>query len=292
MRLFLLPISTKQSLIYCQRINQQLTKEKTYIDKITTKAATTWLGWEKHEKGWQKKITTYGNKLFQRLPYEEWGLKSIPPLSVRRKSDELAGKEKIRIEFPESFMKQGAVIERLEYFGGKEKIAFHTKWMWGSVIGMPISAPFALIPIVPNLPFFYLAFRAWSHWRARSGSAHLEFLLEKKLIELAPSSILDKVYAVQGIGVSLKELDKEVENIKTPSSHSTALDEAENPPATMLLSPSDGKLIADYLEVPEMEQEIERAIHQVEGALKAKKELEEEKQAMRAAHKGPEAKGQ
>lgn len=112
------------------------------------------------------------------------------------------------------------------------------------------------------------------------------------MIELAPSSILDKVYAVQGIGVSLKELDKEVENIKTPSSHSTALDEAENPPATMLLSPSHGKLIADYLEVPEMEQEIERAIHQVEGALKAKKELEEEKQAMRAAHKGPEAKGQ
>lgn len=147
MRLFLLPISTKQSLIYCQRINQQLTKEKTYIDKITSKAATIWLGWEKHEKGWQKKITIYGNKLFQRLPYEEWGLKSIPPLSARRKSDELAGKENIRIEFPGSLMKQGAVIERLEYFGGKEKIAFHTKWMWGSVIGMPISAPFALIPM-------------------------------------------------------------------------------------------------------------------------------------------------
>lgn len=147
MRLFLLPISTKQSLIYCQRINQQLKKEKSYLDKITTKAATIWLGWEKHEKGWQKKLTTYGNKLFQRLPYEEWGLKSIPPLSARRKSDELEGKEKIRIDFPQSFVKQDAVMERLEYFGGKQKFAFHSKRMWGSIIGMPIAAPFALIPV-------------------------------------------------------------------------------------------------------------------------------------------------
>ncbi|MCJ1430370.1 hypothetical protein MMC29_008288 [Sticta canariensis] len=285
MRLFLLPISTKQSLIYCQRINQQLTKEKTYIDKITIKAATTWLGWEKHEKGWQKKLTIYGNKLFQRLPYEEWGLKSIPPLSARRKSDELDGKEKIRIEFPKSLMKQGAVIEQLEYFGGKEKFGFHSKWMWGSILGMPISAPFALIPIVPNIPFFYLAFRAWSHWRARSGSAHIEFLLENKLIELAPSSILDKVYAVQGIGVSLKELDKEVEGMKTRSSSNAGLDGSGEVPTTMLLSPSDGRLIAECVEVPEMEQEIERAIHQVGGALKAKKESEEE------ANKGPEAPG-
>lgn len=147
MRLFLLPISTKQSLIYCQRINQQPKQEKTYLDWITTKATTTWLSWGKKEKGWQKKITTYGNKLFQRLPYEEWGLKSIPPLSARRKTDELTGKGNIQIVFPESLMKPSAVIERLQYYGGKEKFAYHTKWMLASFLGMPISAPFALIPM-------------------------------------------------------------------------------------------------------------------------------------------------
>lgn len=147
MRLFLLPVSTKQSLIYCQRINQQLPKEQTYIDKITIKATTTWLSWEKHEKGWQKKVTSYGNKLFQRLPYEEWGLKSIPPLSARRKSDELAGKEEVRVEFPKSLLEQDAVLKCLNHFGGQEKYAYHTKWMWASIIGMPISAPFALIPM-------------------------------------------------------------------------------------------------------------------------------------------------
>ena len=45
----------------------------------------------------------------------------------------------------------------------------------------------------------------------------------------------------------------------------------------MLLSPTSGKVIADCLETPEIEQEIERAILQVERALKSKKELKEEK---------------
>lgn len=148
MRLFLLPISTRQSLIYCQRLNQQLSnKPPTYLDKITTKATTTWLDWEKKDKGWQKKITTYGNTLFQRLPYEEYGLKSIPPLSERRRSEEIEGKEAIQLEYPLGLIEDSRVQEAVRRLGGDEKQAFHTKWLIGSLIGMPISAPFALVPV-------------------------------------------------------------------------------------------------------------------------------------------------
>ena len=147
MRLFLLPISTKQSLIYCQRINQQLSKQQTYLDKITTKASTTWLSWEQVDKGWKKKVTSYGNKLFQQLPYQEWGLKSIPPLSARRRDEELLGKEKVQLDFPGSVISHDAVRSVLSVLGGKDRQTFHTKWMWGSVIGMPLSAPIALIPV-------------------------------------------------------------------------------------------------------------------------------------------------
>ena len=146
MRLFLLPISTRRTLIYCQRINEQLTGEQTYIDKVTTKASTTWVKWEKYEKGWQKKITEYGNKLFQRLPYEEWGLKSIPPLSARQRAQALQGKEKVDVEFPLSNIQQGAVLDVLRKLG-TERQALHKKWMWGSIIGMPFTAPFALLPV-------------------------------------------------------------------------------------------------------------------------------------------------
>ena len=147
MRLFLLPISTRRSLIYCQRVNQQLSNETTYIDKITNKASTTWLKWEKYEKGWQKKVTSYGNKLLERIPYQEWGLKSVPPLSARRRAEELEEKDEVLVRYPGKLYSQDSALEVLRQYGGKERQAIHTKWMWGSIIGMPISAPVALLPV-------------------------------------------------------------------------------------------------------------------------------------------------
>ena len=147
MRLFLLPISTRQSLVYCQRRNLQLAEKTTFLDRVATRGANLWLTWEKKESGWQKKVTTYGNKLFQRLPYAEWGLKSIPPLSARRKRDEIEGKEEVRIEYPDALLDSHKVHNALQKLGSKERQSFHSKWLWGSVIGMPISAPVALIPV-------------------------------------------------------------------------------------------------------------------------------------------------
>ena len=117
------------------------------MDKVVTRSANTWLNWEKKESGWQKKVTSYGNKLFQRLPYAEWGLKSIPPLSARRKRDELEGKEAVQIEYPTAFIDPQGVHDALQKLGSDERQRFHIKWFWGSIIGMPISAPVALIPV-------------------------------------------------------------------------------------------------------------------------------------------------
>ncbi|KAH0539139.1 hypothetical protein FGG08_004311 [Glutinoglossum americanum] len=93
MRLFLLPISTKRALIYCEKSSKLPTDRKTLLDKATTKAAQIWLQWEKSNKKWQKTVTEYGNKAFQRIPFEEWGLKSIPPLSPRRRAEGASGKK-------------------------------------------------------------------------------------------------------------------------------------------------------------------------------------------------------
>jgi hypothetical protein len=146
MRLFLLPISTRRTLIYCQRLNTVTAEQQTYLETATKKAANLWAGWEKKESGWQKKVVEYGNKALKRIPYEEWGLKSIPPLSARRKDEEISGKETVEVHFPPALIPQDRVLEVLKILG-TEREALHRSRLIYSCIGMPITIPFALVPM-------------------------------------------------------------------------------------------------------------------------------------------------
>jgi hypothetical protein len=146
MRLFLLPISTRRTLIYCQRINATVSEQQTLIDKATARAAKLWASWEKKNSGWQKKVVELGNKALKRIPYEEWGLKSIPPLSARRKEDELSGKEDVSVYFPPLLIPKHSVTDVLRILG-TEREALHKSRLIYSIVGMPITAPIALIPV-------------------------------------------------------------------------------------------------------------------------------------------------
>lgn len=147
MRLFLLPISTRRSLIYCERIAQTVNvSERTYLDRITTKANETWVSWEKSDSKVKKSVTEWGNKVFRRIPFEEWGLKTIPSLSETRRTAELAGQVRIEVLFPGQFLKEPKVMETLEKLA-TERQALHRKRMWWSIVGLPISAPFGLVPM-------------------------------------------------------------------------------------------------------------------------------------------------
>src|ERR1700726_1446014 len=121
MRLFLLPISTRRSLIYCQRLNAVLSEQQSLIDKGTARAAKLWASWEKKESGWQKKIVELGNKALKRIPYEEWGLKSIPPLSARRRVEELSGKGKVELCFPSILISEKKALETLRVLGSERE---------------------------------------------------------------------------------------------------------------------------------------------------------------------------
>ncbi|KAL8786964.1 MAG: hypothetical protein Q9195_007976 [Heterodermia aff. obscurata] len=248
MRLFLLPISTRRSLIYCQKgiasSPRQLTWLNNPVEKATTRGSETWLEWEKYKEGWRKKVTVYGNKLFQRLPFEEWGLKSVPPLTAKRKEEGLQGKIKSHVEYPKSLLRQEAVREALQKYGSNERQNYHRKWFWGSVIGMPLSAPAALVPV---------------------GSEHIEFLVKNNLFETRPSSALDTAYAESSIGVSLGNLQQDLNDSQQADST------LKMPAEQMLLSEADGILIADSLQIPELAPEVERAVWQIEREIKIQK---------------------
>ncbi|KAI9789386.1 MAG: hypothetical protein M1816_006044 [Peltula sp. TS41687] len=250
MRLFLLPISTRRTLIYCQRLNQVAPQERPpLIDRLTNRAAKTWLEWERGDKSWQKAIVDMGNKVLRGVPYEEWGLKSIPPLSSRQRGDALSEQhhkekeqeqEKFDVAFPARAIspdRVGDVVKKL----ATERQALHSTRMWWSIVGLPITLP-------------------------------IEYLLENKLINPTPSPTLDQLYEsklkqLRG-NSSPQDLGSSPE--KTSNSPDIAGElEGDGHPEMVLLQKSDGKLCADALGVPELAVEVERAVEQVEKSILA-----------------------
>lgn len=146
MRVFLLPVSTRRTLLYAHRMNGAAQQNQGWMGKIQDKAAQTWAGWEKNESGWQKTIVKYGNQALRQIPYEEWGLKSVPPLSTKRADDELKGSDKVEVLFPDTLIPANKVEDVLQRLS-TEREGLHRKRLIWCLVGMPISAPFALVPV-------------------------------------------------------------------------------------------------------------------------------------------------
>lgn len=91
-------------------------------------------------------MVDYGNQALKRIPYEEWGLKSIPPLSARRKAEEMSSKEKVEVSFPSTMIPEAEVSKVLRTLA-TERQSLHKKRMLWSFVAMPFSAPVALIPV-------------------------------------------------------------------------------------------------------------------------------------------------
>ncbi|KAI0508353.1 mitochondrial K+-H+ exchange-related-domain-containing protein [Xylaria bambusicola] len=267
MRLFLLPISTRRTLLYCQKLQALPSEKRPLVDKITLRAAKLWAGWEKKDGGWQKAVVKYGNRALRRVPYEEWGLKSVPTLSARRREEEVLGKEKHHLIFPETVIPADRAPQVLRTLATERESLHRSRILW-CLVGMPITAPFALIPIIPNLPFFYLVYRAWSHYRAIAGGKHLQWLLTKGFFTTSPSQILDEIYSQQHRSTDLLE--------EPNGSGSQSSDSRLQSQERLLLSQERGRTLAQALKIPELGVELERAIWQVETAIR-KQEQQGEK---------------
>lgn len=94
-------------------------------------------------------MVNYGNMALRRIPYEEWGLKSVPPLSERLKREETkeaSGMGKVEVVFPKSLIPKDRVPDVIKKLA-TEREALHRKRLIYCIIGMPISAPVALLPV-------------------------------------------------------------------------------------------------------------------------------------------------
>ena len=146
---------------------------------------------------------------------------------------------------------------------------------------------------IPNIPFFYLCYRAYSHYRALYGGKLLSHILTTNKLKITDSPVMDELYAA-GLLHPHRDAARSVEKPTTEQVEQVAqIVEAQTQGGekdVMVLQKWNGKLIAERFGLPEMEVEIERAVEQVEKAIeKEVKVLEEEKKEVMQAAIGEKA---
>ncbi|CCM02485.1 uncharacterized protein FIBRA_04585 [Fibroporia radiculosa] len=166
---------------------------------VTLKASSLWADLGKAPEGnWKRRVFLYGERLVDRLDFEELALKSFdtslgPKLIPNRYTEKVRPKDHptIPLIYPPSAC--ASPLPHLRSLLAK-RTPRHRKGciMWIAIA--PLTAPFMLIPIVPNFPFFFCAWRAWSHYQAFKASQYLEAFVAQGAILPQESSELDDIY--------------------------------------------------------------------------------------------------
>lgn len=205
-----IPITTYKSYIYCNH-NQSILDESqrqtiSSLSRLETKlvglAAKGWNKMESSDLSVNKKIIELIKRLLNTIPYEENCLKLFPSKSemIREINEEtlkespgsLSSKlihsevakqnltinqlEPIPVYHP-SFQSPTTILTQLHLFRDNSR-AKHIKYAGMCAIGVPLSLPFALIPVIPNVPGLYLTYRLYCNIKALIGVKHLDYLLE------------------------------------------------------------------------------------------------------------------
>ncbi|GAA5836253.1 hypothetical protein JCM11251_001443 [Rhodosporidiobolus azoricus] len=258
-----------------------------YANKAIDKAADLWAGLGKAEGGWKKKTYDTGERMMDKIEYEEWALKAIDPAlapkpwgknaasssssasSSPSPSSAAAADEKVEILYPSSVLSRSALLSQLKD-QLEHRAPHHRSAAIRCLAFSPLTWPFAIIPIVPNLPLFYVLWRAWSHYRAHKASDYLLHLFSPS--SSASSSDKTPYFST--------EASSELDDIysSTSSSPSTSSD--------VLLSNDQIARITDLFSLTlEEQKELERAVLQTEQRAEQQQAI-----ASRAAEEGEQGK--
>lgn len=281
-RIFLLPVSTRRILTYCERLSLSPKQDgkPPFSERIITKANDTWISWEKAKDGWRFQVVKLGNSLFRRIDFAEYNLRSFPPGTNANLASIKAQKLRLKCYYPAAFIRKedgsrstgdsAATAANLLEKMATERQNLHKRRLLYSLIAMPISAPFMIVPVIPNLPFYWVAYRAFCNFYALYGAKTLAFLLQTKAVDFCASERLDQLYAT-GLSGPASRTVTEVAPATAQEVEEAADRVDEDVQAgkeVLLLRRWNGDLLAEELKLPEMEVEIERAVEQVDKALR------------------------
>lgn len=193
---------------------------KRAVKWASVKAADLWAGFGKAPEGsWKLQTYEFGERIIDRIDFEELALKGVDPslgpsithADATQKANEVNFSEKQRptealripLIYPPSIyaslpptgvneVSHPSITHLRTLLTSREPRHRRGFWMWMAIA--PLTAPFMIVPVIPNLPFFFCVWRSWSHYRAYRTSQYLSSLLDQGLITPEPSASLDELY--------------------------------------------------------------------------------------------------
>ncbi|KAJ3503908.1 hypothetical protein NMY22_g18088 [Coprinellus aureogranulatus] len=218
------------------------------------KAADTWASFGKAEGGWKLKTFQFGERMVDRMEFEELALKSVDPSLgpslTHPASSEMESSEKVGLRiplyYPPKILSRETVMSELRQYV-EHRIPAHRKGFYTWLAIAPLTAPFMIVPVIPNLPFFFCIWRSWSHYRDPRNTYNP--LLDQEVIVPEPSEELDQIYE-----------EYTPKSLPPPSDHSPAA----TPQHQLLLTKAAVPAILDRFQLePSVSADLYRALEQV-----------------------------
>jgi len=251
---------------------------------MLNKASSFWMDLgrtdQKSTFDWKRRTYVLGERLMDRIEYQEWALKGIDPAmgphlisgkapdaETQQIDNGIPKLDHIPLLYPPSLLNPDRLLKSLQNLTD-HRTPHHYRRFWYCVVGMPITIPFALVPVIPNLPFFYLVYRAYSHWKAYKSSQYLSNLISQNRVQPTESKELEDIFS----------------QTTPPPAHTTAPEASAGKEVAETSKPQDDRMLLlshhipmlmDKMEFPEwVRADLRRARMQVEQSA-AENKLEE-----------------
>lgn len=190
---YALPLTTKKTFLHC-KYNDSIfpNGKKNLEEKIINKFSTLWKNFSESDNKINVNVTNLINKILSKIPWLETCLLSIPSQRfITRKlkddyltNDEIIEKnikpedlEKFDFYYPKSLTNIDLILENFKPEFKKE-YELHKKGILRDLLLLPLTIPFAIIPLVPNIPGFYLLYRVYCHIKVIASLKYLIILLK------------------------------------------------------------------------------------------------------------------
>ncbi|SCU92616.1 LAMI_0E11276g1_1 [Lachancea mirantina] len=195
-KLIALPLTKTKSYIFFRYAPEYINTRSLAIKfeiKVARKATELWNKLQKSPKSYNKKIVSSITRLLDNTPWTENALRTVPSESyllkrvveqnqertlslaeyLKRGSSLTA--EPVTLYYPADVLSESQIrANALQMW--QTGIKYHKKYTIMSLLGIPLTLPLVLVPVLPNVPGFYLLYRAYCNFKAYCGAKHLESL--------------------------------------------------------------------------------------------------------------------